>query len=255
MLFGVEHNDNDMVKLERIHVDAMRLVTGATARSNIVNLYHEKNWQSIASRHKYSCLVMLYRIVNDLTPTYLNDLLPIQNIERTRYNLRNQHDITIPFTRLESFKRSFIPSAIRLWNRLPVTVRNTETLEQFKLLLRPQSNEKNILYYYGKRWPSVHHSRIRVGCSKLKSDQGNNLHVIDECMCICGAKIENSKHYFLECPQYMDLRLELFNAISVYSCVTLDVILHGNLMLTNEQNMAIFDAVHNFIVNTRRFAD
>ncbi len=33
--------ESDMLKLERIHIDGMRLVTGATARSNIANLYND----------------------------------------------------------------------------------------------------------------------------------------------------------------------------------------------------------------------
>ena len=244
--------DIDLTKLERIHVDGMRLTTGATARSNIANLYKETKWQTITSRHRLSCLIMMYKIKNSLAPEYLSDLLPLENTERVRYSLRNQHDITIPFTRLESFKRSFFPSAIRMWNRLAVETRNSETLEEFKQQIKPRV-EKNILYYYGKRWPCVHHSRIRIGCSKLKYDLCNNLHVINETYCECGADIEDAHHFFLKCPLYIDLRFELFNAISVYSQVNMNVILHGNSNLDYEQNKTIFDAVHSFILQTKRF--
>ena len=43
--------DSHLLKLEQIVVDGMRLVTGATARSNIVRLYDDTNWQSF-SQHR-----------------------------------------------------------------------------------------------------------------------------------------------------------------------------------------------------------
>ena len=38
---------NDLVKLDRIQVDALRIVTGCTKRSNIANLYKECGWESL----------------------------------------------------------------------------------------------------------------------------------------------------------------------------------------------------------------
>ena len=47
--------ESDINKLEQIHVDGMQLVTGATARSNIANLYKETAWQYFLNSHyKYS---------------------------------------------------------------------------------------------------------------------------------------------------------------------------------------------------------
>ena len=79
----------DIQKLERIHVDAMRLVTGATARSNIANHYTETCWQSISECHKYSVAVMLYKIRSHRAPEYLQYLLPQENVDHQHYNLRN----------------------------------------------------------------------------------------------------------------------------------------------------------------------
>ena len=42
--------DCDLTKIEQIHIDTMRLVTGPTARCNIVELYTESGWQSISTR-------------------------------------------------------------------------------------------------------------------------------------------------------------------------------------------------------------
>ena len=101
--------------------------------------------------------------------------------------------------------------------------------------------------------PSIHHSHLRIGCSKLNHDLHYNLHVVENALCACGALDEDVHHFFLECPNYTDLRMQLFNAISAYTNVTLEIILHGNNNLNLALNKAIFDAVHLFIERSERF--
>ena len=93
---------------------------------------------------------------------------------------------------------------------------------------------------------------MRIGCSKLNYDLCYNLHVKDDPSCTCGALVEDANHFFL-CPNYDNLRLELFNAISVYSEVTIQIIFHGNMNLDIDLNKFIVDAVHLYIENTNRF--
>jgi hypothetical protein len=245
--------DSDLLKLERIHVDGMRLVTGATARSNIAKLYNDVGWQSIKQRCDQAMLVMLYKIKNDQAPSYLYELLPPEFHEYVEYNLRNSQNIVLPFTRLESFRRSFFPSSVRLWNGLSVETRSCLTLAIFKMALRQDVDDANILYYYGKRWASVHHARIRIGCSKLNADLCLNLHVIDSANCLCGSTLEDAKHFFFHCPNYNNIRQDLFNDILQFSEVTLSILLHGNPDINVDMNKAIFGAVHTFITRSGRF--
>ena len=100
--------DSDINKLEQIHVDGMRLVTGATARSNIANLYNETAWQTFRDRRNDQMLVMLYKIKNSFVPDHLTDKLPPENHENVNYNLRNNHNIMLPYSRLECFKSLFL---------------------------------------------------------------------------------------------------------------------------------------------------
>ena len=51
--------DSDILKLEKIHVDGMRLVTGATARSNIANLYSETAFMSMSEQRDHVMLKMM----------------------------------------------------------------------------------------------------------------------------------------------------------------------------------------------------
>ena len=162
--------ETDLQKLEKIHIDAMRIVTGATAKCSLNKLYLETKWSSLSQRHHKSVALMMFKIKNNLSPEYLTYLLPPDNAERTTYNLRNRDDIYLPTFRLESYRRSFIPYATRVWNDLPLELRNLNNLKDFRTKLYCDKPEPSILYYYGQRWPAIHHARMRIGCSKLQYD-------------------------------------------------------------------------------------
>jgi len=99
----------DLVKLDKLQVDAMRLVTGCTKRSNIANLYKDCNWESLNIRRDKHILKMIYKIMNNQAPNYLKNIIPNRKFEVVPYPLRNSEDFIVPGSRLESFKRSFIP--------------------------------------------------------------------------------------------------------------------------------------------------
>ena len=119
-------------------------------------------------------------------------------------------------------------------------LQQASTLEEFKSW-----------FYYGKWWPSIHRSWMRIGCSKLKYDLCFKLHVIEESSCDCGEEYEDCSHYFMEYPNYTELRLELFNAIAPYSDANIETILNGSRKLGINKNVAIIDAVH-FITSKGR---
>ena len=77
--------DSDMVKLERIQVDALRLITGATAQSNIAKLYEDTNFETMRCRTDAAMSSMMYKIVHRSAPNYLSDLIEL-NEEAPRYN-------------------------------------------------------------------------------------------------------------------------------------------------------------------------
>ena len=110
-----------------------------------------------------------------------------------------------------------------------------------------------VLYYYGERWPSVHHARMRTGCSLLRKDLFYNLHLIEDPHCSCGADLENAKHYFMHCPNYDDIRTSLRQEITECVPFTVKNLLFGNKNFSYEINTLVFKAVHKFIVASKRF--
>lgn len=231
----------------------MRIVTGATGRSNIQLLNQETSWPTMAKRRELHVLCMFYKILNEAAPLYLCDILnDIQGIQ-PRYNLRNPHNIRIPLTRTDSFHRSFFPFAIRKWNSLPLNIKDKESLTTFKQSQIKSKNKHSNIVYYGERWASVHHARMRLGCSKLNNHLFNNLHVAHSSSCSCGHLNEDPSHFFLECPNYTALRDDLLNVINQLAQCNIETILFGNDKLSYQDNIKIFTAVQAFIKDSNRF--
>jgi len=195
-------------------------------------------------------LTLVYKILNGSCPEYLRSIVTLN--EPNQYNLRNPRTIHVPHTRLDTYFRSFIPLASRFWNDLSDDIKNAPSLITFKQLLNSKL-ERNKLFFYGERWPAVHHARMRMGCSKLKGDLCHNLHVISEATCPCGYHTEDAKHFLLDCPLYVSDRMYMLVSVIGVTDITLKNLLYGNDAITLDDNKIVFHAVHKFIDATKRF--
>ena len=76
-------------------------------------------------------LIMIYKFVNNLVEIDTGNSLIKNNLPTQGHSNRFKQ----PFTRVNSFKHSFYPDAIKLWNKLPDTIINCTTLQNFKDLI------------------------------------------------------------------------------------------------------------------------
>ena len=241
----------DLERLEKIQKDAARVVTGATARCNSELLMRDVAWPSLAARRRSHKLTLFYKMVNGLSPPYLKNLLPTRVGVRSRYALRTEHNFTVPYCKTNTFAKSFLPSTVSEWNSLDLTIKNAISLPLFKNMITPKIT-RNSLFYYGPRWENIHLSRMRIGCSNLKSHLCHNLHVEESPACQCGHPDENVKHFFLECPLYAAHRHRLFQVLDSAN-VSDQLILHGDNAKSIAENMLRLDSIYQYMRDTRRF--
>ena len=76
-------------ELEKIQIEAARIVTGATRLVSLNLLYTETGWETRTSRRDKHKLIMFYKMQSGLCPSYLSSLVRA-NIA---YNLRNSNNI------------------------------------------------------------------------------------------------------------------------------------------------------------------
>ena len=168
-----------------------------------------------------------------------------------QYNLRNSGDIQTIRAKTNQFYNSFLPSTLREWNNLPSEARQCTTLNSFKHFLKKDKSSVPNYYYHGNRKAQILHARLRTGCSSLNLDLFYK-NITDSPLCLCGS-VEDPQHFFFHCRFYQAHRNILLNAITGYYTPSLRLLLYGDPSLSQEINRDIFDHVHKFIIDTKRF--
>ena len=90
-------NQIDSNRLEQVQLNAARIVTGLPIFASLNSLYFETGWETLSERRKNKKLSLMYKIVNNDAPPYLQELLPNTVNESTNYNLRNSQNFDVPF--------------------------------------------------------------------------------------------------------------------------------------------------------------
>jgi len=236
----------DAKLLEDLQMKVARIVTGARRGTSHELINKELQWPTLADRRKGFKIKNLFKIVSKEAPLYLQSLLPRQ-FSDIRPESRHPDNFYPLSTRIELFKKSFIPSAISCWNSLPLHNRSLSYCNTLMQHIRPS------LFYFGDRELSIKHAQLRMKCSKLNHHL-YLLHVIDSPACPCSHNYEDSNHFLLQCPLYFhDRNIMLHNIRSLCTLhISSDILLFGSEYLNLETNKKLFEFVHTFISSTGR---
>ena len=180
------------------------------------------------------------------------DDLPAQVHERTRYNLRNQHDLTSFQTRTRVFDESFFPAMTRLWNSSNPNL--ITTANQTTTPLTSSTHLLNPYFSCGGRKFQIIMARLRMKCSEL-AEHLCNMHIIDSPLCSCG-QIENIEHLFLHCPLFLHHRNRLKADFVTHSIdFSIETILFGfkNTPDLENKNLLLATSVSEFLSSIQRF--
>ena len=116
-------------KLERTNKRALRFVTGKT------HLSYEQMTDNLKQLNIYrKCVkvtaVLMYKIKNGLAPTYLSELFTPQE---SNYDMRDSNKFALPKYNTVKFGRnSFRYYGAKLWNQIPVNIKNSSSPNSFK---------------------------------------------------------------------------------------------------------------------------
>ena len=108
------HTTANIQKLESVQRCAARFCLNDHSRySSVTNVLLSLNLPSLQSRRKSTKLMTMYKIINGNLHIPSNSLTPNHRESRSGYFTQLQ-------TRTDSYKFSFFPSTIKLWNSLPL---------------------------------------------------------------------------------------------------------------------------------------
>ena len=122
-------NKTNVEKLERTNKRALRLVTNNSYLRYEEMLEQEKQL-SVYRRCLKTAAVMMYKVRNGTTPTYIKELFEEQ---RLAYDIRDNNKFVLPqFNTIKFGKNSFRYFGAKLWNYLPIEIKNMGSLNTFK---------------------------------------------------------------------------------------------------------------------------
>ena len=123
LLYGV--SDGLLMKLQAVQNAAARVVTGTRKFEHITPVLRELHWLPVRRRIIFKLVMMVYKCLNGLAPSYLaDDCIPVASLAGRRH-LRSAESgcLVVTRTRTELGRRSFAVSCATVWNSLPVDLR------------------------------------------------------------------------------------------------------------------------------------
>ena len=122
-------------KLQLIQNHAARIIARKKKYEHIEHIRKELHWLPVEFRLKYKILLLVFKCLHELAPVYLCQLLelymPSRSLRSSSQNLLIEKQL-----RTKIGERAFSVCSPKLWNKLPVHVRNIGDIDAFKMELK-----------------------------------------------------------------------------------------------------------------------
>ena len=136
LLFGLPFSS--IQPLQRIQNSAARLILKKRKSDHISPLLSSLHWLPVSQRIQFKFLVLIYKVVHNLAPSYLSDLLNQHTPSRALRSCSDPSLLIIPRPlRLKTIdSRAFSVAGPSSWNDLPSSLRQAQSLSSFKSKLK-----------------------------------------------------------------------------------------------------------------------
>lgn len=123
-------------KIEKLQRRACKLILGNeySTLENARKKLHILSFEEIVFIHKAK---IMYKISNNIAPVYLTDLFQLRGTVNTREDSQlflrsvSNRNFVIPKPNINLFRNSFSYSGALVWNSIPLTIKNSDSVEAF----------------------------------------------------------------------------------------------------------------------------
>ena len=243
---------------------AARAITGAWKGTSRKKLLEELGWETLDLRRWSRRLVLFYKIVNNITPAYTRDPIPL--LHELPYFFRTRPATGQIYARTDKYESTFYPNCLAEWENIDPDTRNASSLGIFKeklnKIIRP--TPKQVFGIHDPKGLAAL-TQLRVGLSALNFHKfRHNFNDTLNPMCPINDGVEDTEHFLLHCHSYHLQRNSLLSRVQAillsYGLLNLSneelvsLILYGDERLPIESNKAIIKATLEFIESSKRFS-
>ena len=123
-------------RLQSVQNAAARLVSGSRKYDHISPVLHQLHWLPVDKRITYKILLMVFKCLHNLAPSYLSNLI-IKYTPNRALRSSSKNLLVVPPSRTKGYgDRAFSVCGPKLWNNLPESLRHETKLEPFKKNLK-----------------------------------------------------------------------------------------------------------------------
>ena len=209
----------------------------------------------------------MYNAEHGTLPEYVENCISEHKNPINDERLRNQRDYRLPTKMSTKYKNSTIPSAIKHWERLPTNIKSRFTKNSFRYNLRTSLNGIKSKFVSTKlnlsRTEESFLNRTRCDLIFNSHLYAHNFTNVVNPSCSCGHSSQTTKHLFLKCPSFIEIRHVLMTDLAllpsfsnIYRSLSSEndkivCLLNGHKDMSLDTNNKILKLVAKFIVDLK----
>ena len=136
LLYGLP--SNLLAKLQRVQNAAARLIHRAPRFCHTTPLLVDLHWLDIKSRIDFKIILLTFKAIHGQAPAYICELVNLKPY--SSYGLRSNNRMLLSTPNFRTLPtlgdRAFAAAAPKLWNTIPLSIRQEQNLEHFKKKLK-----------------------------------------------------------------------------------------------------------------------
>ena len=130
-------NKTQMKKVKKLQNFAARIaIGGARKHDHVTPIYKRLKRLKVDEKYYYDISILTFKIVNNMLPEWLFTLPTIEETRLVGVNTRQQNLLHIPRAVTDLGARALNVTCPTFWNRLPLNIRNSQTISSFKAKLK-----------------------------------------------------------------------------------------------------------------------
>ena len=135
LLYGIPQYQMD--RLQRVLNAAARVICWVPRFDRITPILIKLHWLPIKFRIQFKVSLLVHKALGGIASSYLTELLQVKTAGRYAVRTNNQLLLQVPRTKCLTFgDRSFSVAAPKIWNGLPLDIKQSTSVDCFKSTLK-----------------------------------------------------------------------------------------------------------------------